>query len=216
MPPIILILFSATLGFGLGYKLKDCLCKKDNPSILPNDPSQNHSDETQNVVATPIVNPGFSLCSIEKLFGQFNIPLTSDYSFSRLLGAIEKDTYVSLLKHIDKEISSPGELYRFLEEESLNVTDFEFSNSTGEPYISEDGVNTILESKEVNHSNLKSIDEKIKFLLILAQGKGVKRFQESFGNDLATFLNKYKDGENTEIIFEEIKSTVHNRVEFLS
>ena len=123
---------------------------------------------------------------------------------------------MSLLKHIDKEISSPGELYRFLEEESLNVTDFEFSNSTGEPYISEDGVNTILESKEVNHSNLKSIDEKIKFLLILAQGKGVKRFQESFGNDLATFLNKYKDGENTEVIFEEIKSTVHNRVEFLS
>lgn len=216
MPPIIPILFAAMLGFGLGYKLKDCLCKKDNPSIQPNDPSQNHSDESPNVVATQIVNSGFSLRNIEKLFGQFNIPLTSDYSFSRLLDAIEKDTYLSLLKHIDKEISSPGELCHFLEEKNLNVTDFEFGNSTGDPYISEDGVNTILESKEVHHSNLKSIDEKIKFLLILAQGKGVKRFQESFGNDLATFLNKYKDGENTEVIFEEIKSTVHNRVEFLS
>ena len=95
MPPIIPILFAAMLGFGLGYKLKDCLCKKDNPSIQPNDPSQNHSDESPNVVATQIVNSGFSLRNIEKLFGQFNIPLTSDYSFSRRKRVRDASIYAS-------------------------------------------------------------------------------------------------------------------------
>lgn len=215
MPHIITALFTLALGFGLGYKLKDCLCKKDNPSIQPNIKTQTYPNVISNVAPSP-QNSDFSLHSLNKLFIQYNIPLTSEYSFSRLLDAIEQDSYISLLKHIDNQIKSPDDLFHFLEDENLNITNFDFDNSIGEPYISKESINTILESKQVNHSHLNTIEEKIKFLLILVQGRGTKRFQESFGNDLATFLCRYKARENTAVVFEEIKSTVHNRLEFLS
>ena len=142
--------------------------------------------------------------------------MTSDYSFSRLLDAIEKDSYVSLLKHIDKKITSANELFHFLEDEKLNITYFEITDSEGEPYITQDVIDAILENKNVDYSHLKTIGEKVNFLLILAQGTGTKRFQESFGTDLTTFLNKYKSGQKADVVFEEIKTTVHNRLEFMS
>lgn len=216
MPPVIPILFAAVLGFGLGYKLKDCLCKKDTRPVQPNIKIQAYPEDTPNVPSSPRKESGFSLHSLDKLFIQYNIQLTSDYSFTRLLDAIEQNSYVSLLKHIDEQIQSPKELFQFLEDEKLNISNFDIGDSRGEPYISQDSVNAILESKHVNHSHLKTIEEKIKFLLILAQGKGTKRFQESFGNDLATFLNKYRAEEKTDVVFDGIKSTVHNRLEFLS
>lgn len=216
MPPVIPILFAAALGFGLGYKLKDCLCKKDKPSVQPNIKVPVYPEVNPNVASGSRNDSSFSLHSLDKLFIQYKIQLTSDYSFTRLLDAIEQNSYVSLLKHIDEQIQSPKELFHFLEDEKLNISDFDLGDSRGEPYISQDSVNAILESKQVNHSHLKTIEEKIKFLLILAQGKGTKRFQESFGNDLATFLNKYKAEEKTDVVFDGIKSTVHNRLEFLS
>ena len=216
MPPIITILFATALGFGIGYKLKDCLCKKGKPSIYPTIKVQDSPDITHGVVPKLRNDSGFSLHCLDKVFIQYNIPLTSDYSFSRLLDAIEQDSYVSLLRHIDNHIKSSDDLFHFLEDENLNISNFDLSDSKGEPFIYLDGVDAILESKKVNYSHLNSIEEKIKFLLILVQGKGVKRFQESFGNDLATFLSKYRATGNTAVIFDSIKSTVHNRLEFLS
>lgn len=35
MSPIIPIILAAVLGFGMGYKLKDCLCKGKKSSDLP-------------------------------------------------------------------------------------------------------------------------------------------------------------------------------------
>lgn len=216
MLPVIQILFVGALGFGLGYKLKDCLCKKEKPSIQSNIKVQDSTEVSHSVARSPQSEPGFSLHSLDQLFIKYNIPLTSDYSFTRLLDAIELDSYVSLLKFIDNQIKSPNDLVHFLEDENLNIFDFDLGDTKGEPFISQDRVNAILESKQVDYSNLNTIEEKIKFLLILVQGKGTKRFQESFGNDLATFLSKYKAGENAALIFDGIKTTVHNRLEFLS
>lgn len=216
MLPVIQILFVGALGFGLGYKLKDCLCKKDKPSAQPNIKVIEYPEVNSNVVPGSRNDSRFSLHCLDKLFIKYNIPLTSDYSFSRLLDAIEMDSYVSLLKHIDNQIKSPDDLFHFLEDENLNISDFDIGDTKGEPYISQERVNAILESKQVDYANLNTIEEKIKFLLILVQGKGTKRFQESFGNDLATFLSKYKAGENAALIFDGIKTTVHNRLEFLS
>lgn len=216
MPPVIPILFATVLGFGFGYKLKDCLCKKESSCAQPDIRIQEFPDAYSNASTIPQNDSHFSLHGIDKLFSQFNIHLTSDYSFSRLLDAIEKDSYVSLLKHIDKEITSTDELFRFLEDDKLSIINIEITNSDGEPYITQDVVNTILEKKNVDYSHLKTIEDKIKFLLILAQDTGTKRFQESFGTDLATFLNKHKSRESSEFVFERIKKTVHNRLEFLS
>lgn len=215
MSPVIPIIFAAALGFGLGYKLKDCLCRKEKTSNLPDIRSltQEHPNASTTTSRSDTV---FSLHSIDKLFSQFNIPLTSDYSFSRLLDAIEKNSYVSLLKNIDTRITSPDELFCFLENAKFDVASFEIVNSNGEPYLTQDNVNTILEKNSVEYTHLKTIEEKVNFLLMLAQGKGVKRFRESFGNDLTLFLNKYSKGEKTDVVFESIKTTIHNRLEILS
>lgn len=214
MPPIIPILLATALGFGIGYKFRDCICKKDKYQIQPD--TNEYSDDTQNVASTPQVNSGFSLQRIENIFRQYNVPLASDYSFSRLLDVIEKESYVSLLKHIDKEISAPNELFHFLEDEQFNVKNFVINNSDGKPFVTVEYVNKLLENKGINYSHLKTIEEKVEFLLVLAQGTGTKRFQESFGNDLATFLHLFETGEDISIVFEEIKSTVHKRLDFLS
>lgn len=216
MPPVIPILFATVFGFGLGYKFKDCLCTKEKCSTRPNINTPKRPDASPNASTIQHNNSRFSLNGIEHLFSQFNVPLTSDYSFSRLLDAIEKDSYVSLLKHIDKKITSANELFHFLEDEKLNITDFEITDSEGEPYITQDVIDAILENKNVDYSHLTTIGEKVKFLLILAQGTGTKRFQESFGTDLTTFLNKYKSGQKADVVFEGIKTTVHNRLEFMS
>lgn len=216
MPPVLPILFAAALGFGLGYKLKDCLCKKDKPSVRPNIKAHEFPEVTTDITPKTQIESGFSLHNLDKLFIKYNIPVTSEYSFSRLLDAIELDSYVSLLRHVDNQIKSPDELFHFLEDENLNINNFDLGDSKVEPFISKERVNDIFEKKNVSHSHLNSIEEKIKFLLILVQGKGTKRFQESFGNDLASFLNKYKAGENTFVLFDGIKTTVHNRLEFLS
>lgn len=216
MPPVIPIVFAAVLGFGAGYKLKDCLCKKENPTVKPNTHIKENHNDTADVIPARLMDSMFSLHRIEKIFRQFNVPLTSDYSFSRLLDVMERDSYISLLRYVDQEISSPSELSYYLENERLNIVNFEITNSDGEPYISHDGVNAILDDQEVDYSHFKTLEEKVEFLLTLAQGKGTKRFQESFGNDLAAFFHKYNMGEDTAIVFDGIKATVHNRLEFLS
>lgn len=216
MSPIIPIILAAVLGFGMGYKLKDCLCKEkkssdlpDIKNLLPESPKASKYNTAQNSETL------FSLHSIDKLFSRYNIPLTSDYSFSRLLNAMEKDSYVAILKYIDTSIASPNELFHYLNNEEFNVSSIEdIKSSSGEPYLTQDVVNTLLEDNNVNNTHLKTIEEKVQFLLMLAQGKGVKRFQESLGNALSSFLDKYKKGENTDIVYESIKTTIHNRLGF--
>lgn len=215
MSPIIPIILAAVLGFGMGYKLKDCLCKgkkssdlPDIKNLLPKSPKASKNDTAQKSETL------FSLHSIDKLFSRYNIPLTSDYSFSRLLDAMEKDSYVAILKYIDASIASPNELFHYLNNEEFNVSSIEVIKSSGEPYLTQDVVNTLLEDNNVNNTNLETIEEKVQFLLMLAQGKGVKRFQESLGNDLSSFLDKYNKGENTDIVFESIKTIIHDRLGF--
>lgn len=215
MTPVIPIILAAVLGFGIGYKLKECLCKKEKSSDQPDVKSIIH--EFPN--GTGAMQPNdtlFSLNSIKELFCRFNIPLTSDYSFSRLLDAIEKDAYVTILRHIDTNIASPDELFQYLNNEKFNVSHIEIVKSSGDPYLTQDIVNKLLEENRVDYTHLKTIEEKVEFLLILAQGKGTKRFQESFGSDLTTFINKYGKGEKTDVLFESIKTTIRNRLEFLS
>lgn len=215
MPIVIPIIFAAAFGFGIGYKLKDCLCKKDNSNI-PKIHIQDASDTSSKTTSNRKRLNDFSLQSIAKVFSQYNVPLTSSYSFSRLLDVIERETYISLLKHIDQRISTPNELFSFLENEKLDVITFEIANSDGAPYISDDTVNNLIAEKKVDISSLNTIEEKVRFLLILAQGAGTKRFQESFGNDLNAFIDRYQKEENSNSIFVGIKNTVHNRLEFLS
>lgn len=215
MTPVIPIILAAVLGFGIGYKLKECLCKKEKSSDQPDVRSIIHEFPNGTGAMQPD-DSQFSLHSIEDLFGRFNVPLTSDYSFSRLLDAIEKDAYVTILRHINTNISSPDELFQYLNNEKFNVSNIEMVKSSGEPYLTQDITNKLLEENRVDYTHLKTIEEKVEFLLILAQGKGTKRFQESFGNDLTTFLNKYKKGEKTDVLFGSIKTTIRNRLEFLS
>lgn len=215
MTPVISIILATALGFGIGYKLKECLCKKEKSSDQPDVRSIIHEFPD----GTGAMQPNdslFSLHSIKELFGRFNVPLTSDYSFSRLLDAIEKDAYVTILRHIDTNIASPDELFQYLNNEKFNVLHIEMVKSSGEPYLTQDIVNKLLEENRVDYTHLKTIEEKVEFLLILAQGKGTKRFQESFGSDLTTFINKYGKGEKTDILFESIKTTIRNRLEFFS
>lgn len=127
---------------------------------------------------------------------------------------MEKDSYVAILKYIDASIASPNELFHYLNNEEFNVSSIEVIKSSGEPYLTQDVVNTLLEDNNVNNTNLETIEEKVQFLLMLAQGKGVKRFQESLGNDLSSFLDKYNKGENTDIVFESIKTIIHDRLGF--
>lgn len=215
MTPVIPIILAAVLGFGIGYKLKECLCKKEKSSDQPD--VRSITPEFPNGTGAMQPNDSlFSLNSIKELFCRFNIPLTSDYSFSRLLDAIEKDAYVTILRHIDTNIASPDELFQYLNNEKFNVSHIEMVKSSGDPYLTQDIVNKLLEENRVDYTHLKTIEEKVEFLLILAQGKGTKRFQESFGSDLTTFINKYGKGEKTDVLFESIKTTIGNRLEFLS
>ena len=211
------VLLVAVLGFTVGWKLKDCLCKKNSVIHQSQSTSGMHSNDTEfSSKESNDMTSRFSLYSLELVFNQYNIPITSDYSFSRLLDAIEKNSYVKLLTHIDCEILSQKSLYEFLENENFNIANFKILNSTKEPYITEEGLIKIFEKESLDYSLLKTPQEKVEFLLSLAQGKGTKRFQKSFGNDLSNFIDKYNLGEDTEVIFNSIKSTVHSRLEFLS
>ena len=215
MTPVIPIILATVLGFGIGFKLKECLCKKEKSSDQPDVRSIIH--EFPNGAGAMQQNDSmFSLHSIEELFDRFNVPLTSDYSFSRLLDAIEKDAYVTMLRHIDANISSPDEFFLYLNNEEFNVSHIEMVKSRGDPYLTQDIVNKLLEENGVDYTHLKTIEEKVEFLLILARGKGAKRFRESFGSDLTTFINKYGKGEKTDVLFESIKTIIRNRLDFLS
>lgn len=211
------VLLAAAVGFTVGWKLKDCLCKKKGTAHKSQSTSRMYSNDTGiSSKESNDMTSRFSLYSLELVFNQYNIPITSDYSFSRLLDAIEKNAYVKLLTHIDCEIISSKSLYEFLENENFNITNFKMLNSTKEPYLTEEGLIKIFEKEGMDYSQLETPQEKVEFLLALAQGKGTKRFQKSFGNDLSNFIDKYNLGEDTEVLFNSIKSTVHSRLEFLS
>ena len=219
--PIIPILFAAVFGFALGCKFKDCLCKKNGFKKGPKIPASRnqlvHPSNSEQTIKQPSPEHSieFSLQSLDAIFKQYNIPLKSDYSFSRLLNTIEQESYISLMKYIDENISSPIELSKFLEEDNFNATNFEIKQSSGEPYIAENDINTILSNNGIDHTNFNTSSDKIKFLLICAQGKGTKRFQESFGNDLSLFLEKLKKNENSDVLYNSIKETIHHRLDFL-
>lgn len=217
----LLTLLAAVIGFTVGYRLKDILHGKNDPN---NDiPKVNNAilpRTTDEPIHTAAPNTAFSLHCIDAVFRQFNVPLKSEYSFSRLLNTIEQDSYTSILKHIDSNISSPQELLHYLENEEFNTMQFEITASSSEPYLTDDSLNKILENNGVEYSQLNTAGDKVKFLLILAQGKGIKRFKELFGSDLNFFIDKSKSSTDNDndinFIYDSIKSTIHKRLEFLS
>lgn len=211
--PIIPILIAGALGFALGCKYKDCLCKKES------------SKDDSRVIATPVEIPthtssdvlsGFSLKRIEYLFSLFKTPLNSANSFAMLLDAIEEQSYIDILKLISTKVDSPKSLYDFLNQESYTPVSYEIKNGYGQPEISDAQLDAILAQNKIDSRELKDSAQKVEFLLSLYQGKGVKRFQESFGNDLSQFLNRYSLNENVQPLYESIISTVERRLQFLS
>lgn len=210
---IISILVAGALGFALGCKYKDCLCKKTS------------NQETQEIISMPVEiqapihahePSGFSLKKLANLFSKFKTPLNSANSFALLLDAIEEQSYVEILKQIASKADSPKSLYDFFNQESYNPMSYEIQKAYGQPEISDAQLDAILSQNKINAHELKDSTQKVEFLLTLYQGKGVKRFQESFGNDLSQFLNRYSSNENVQPLYESIISTVKRRLQFLS
>lgn len=211
--PIIPILIAGALGFALGCKYKDCLCKKES------------SKDNSRINIKPIVikqpsasasTSGFSLKRIEEVFSRFKTPLNSANSFAMLLDAIEEQSYIDILKQIKAIVKTPSSLYDFLNEESYNPISYKIKEAQGQPEISNAQLDVILSQNNVDAHILESSAQKVEFLLTLYQGKGVKRFQESFGNELSQFMNRYSSNEEVLPLFESIMATVERRLHFLS
>lgn len=227
MIEVISILCAAALGFAIGSRYKDCLCKKKQSGN--NNKTQNVSfDTTKKSSTNPTGNfnredakyggtlDGFSLKSISNVFKQFNVPLSSSNSFSLLLDTIERSSYKILLEKILFKATSPKLFYDFLCNKDFNIVQFEISGASGAPIISDSELNKILGNENIDYSALNSPKEKIELLLALFQGKGTKRFQESFGSDLSTFIELYESGQSVDTLYNNIMSTIKRRLDFLS
>lgn len=210
--PFIQVLIAAALGFALGCKYKDCLCK--NASSKSED-VLDHPQTFPSVAPSSKMN-GFSLKRIQSVFDKYAIPLNSANSFSMLLDKIEEQSYIDILKRMSLSVNSSKTLYEFLTENSFDPEQYEISNLREEPVISDSQLNVILTNNHVDYSQLSNEVEKVEFLLTYFQGKGIKRFREAFGEDLTLFINRYSANESTESLYESIMSTVRRRLQFLS
>lgn len=218
MTPLITVLIGAAVGFALGCKYKDVLFHKTSekastapigrpsPMHVETPPQRSRSEHT-----------GFPLSSIKHIFDEYNMPLDSSNSFILLLDTIKQESYLSLLKEIINKVSSPKDLFDFLKQESFNVKSFSFSQSQSGPYMGEDELSKIILQENVKDTNLLTEGQaKVEFLLALYQAKGTKRFEESFGRDLRTFIELYEKGDDTSTIYNSLIETMKRRVDILS
>ncbi len=217
MVQVVFVMLAATLGFAVGAKYMNCLRKKNEAN---NDSEKKSSLSVQSVCQMQESDckknlNDFSLQSISEVFRQYSTSLNSSSSFILLLDSIERMSYISLLKEITKQVDSAKEFYNFLNNENFSVMNFDVQDANSEPFITNAQINEILEKNDVDPSSLSTPKEKIQFLLALYQGKGIKRFQESFGNDLSLFIERFEANDNVDILYDSIINTIKRRLEYM-
>lgn len=217
MLPVITALVGAAVGFALGCKYKDVLSARNSSKGSYRNSIQRPEPIVYVSPQTNVPSNGFPLSSIKHIFQEYNTPLDSSNSFTLLLESIKQNSYFSLLKEIIKRVETPKDLYDFINQESFNVKNYSFSLSSSGPFISDEELDKIIMNENVSDSNiLNGSKEKIEFLLTLYQAKGTKRFEESFGRNLKTFIDLYEKNEDTSALFESIMETMRKRVDYMS
>lgn len=202
------------LGFAIGCTFKELIKKRPKVSAsianINKKPPKGLSQSSENSAGKL-----FNLSQISSLFSEYKIDLNDIDAFPRLLKFIWQKSYLNLLKLFIDEGTSISELAHILNNMNTPTLDITFSSGYGGAVITEEALNILIDKEDVDHSNITSVDDKIRFLLMLSYGKGIQRLKNEYGDKFEVFLDDYAKGNDVSGTYDDIMTSIKSRYNFL-
>lgn len=150
---------------------------------------------------------GFDLSKLQSLYNRFGIDIKYNQSFVFLLNMVRKQSYMSIIRIVDKQTNTVEDLTRriigAIPEVESTFSNFSFDNASGGPYISKEQIYNICKEEKITPSG--TIDDTIKMLIVHKEEEGKKLFSSVFEFKFAQIKKKLEEGIDVSDDFETIK-----------
>lgn len=218
---MVYIALSVALGFALGCTYRELMgSRRSAPRPAPGKRREEDAEVGAGTGKTEPVETGaggsFDLSRISDLFEEYKIDKKDIGAFPRLLKFIWQQSYLDLLRLFVEQGASPDAFARILRDMNTPCPEITFSAGSGQAFVTEESLNALIAEAGVACETLPGTDDKVRFLLMLSYGKGVRMFRDEFGEDFEAFLEAYEQGREVSGLHAELMDGLRARYEFVS
>ncbi|GEM_PF-4578979 len=157
----------------------------------------------------------FDLVRISHLFEQYAVDRSDFNAFPQLLKFISQKSYLDVLRLFVEQATTPEGLAHVLNHMKTSVPDITFQSACGKDVVTESALDVLVGKEEIDVRTLSSVEDKVRFLLMLSYGKGTRKLKDEFGEEFDLFLAAYDQGKDVSRMYNELMEILRSRYEFL-